>query len=196
MNSSMSKYSKSTKVNKKYCNLNTAETLAKFNSIYSDATVISKGNPRLSNISYIIEDEKIIIEKILTNKYKAFEVLENLEANDNEESLSSVKQSKKTLYVSKSDGKLLKCFIRDLTVPKLNFSKITQKYQKRKLNIKEIKSQKDLLSENNEKEKKFNVSFDDKSRHHHRHRHHRHHHHHHHHHHDGDDKDKETKLKS
>ena len=194
MNSSKSKYSKSTKVNKKYCNLNTAETLAKFNSIYSDATVISKGNPRLSNISYIIEDEKIIIEKILTNKYKAFEVLENLEANDNEEYLSSVKQSKKTLYVSKSDGKLLKCFTRDLTVPKLNFSKITQKYQKRKLNIKEIKSQKDLLSENNEKEKKFNVSFDDKSRHHHRHRHHRHHHHHHHHHHDGDDK--ETKLKS
>ena len=194
MNSSKSKYSKSTKVNKKYCNLNTAETLAKFNSIYSDATVISKGNPRLSNISYIIEDEKIIIEKILTNKYKAFEVLENLEANDNEEYLSSVKQSKKTLYVSKSDGKLLKCFTRDLTVPKLNFSKITQKYQKRKLNIKEIKSRKDLLSENNEKEKKFNVSFDDKSRHHHRHRHHRHHHHHHHH--DGDDKDKETKLKS
>ena len=114
-----------------------------------------------------------VVNLIFNNKNKAFEALESLILNDNEDNIK-IKRHK---YKSKSNKnmnnrdrnktakKALK--IEDIPVPKLDFTKIYEKYNNKKLKIRKIS----IMSDDEKNTKKMDKIDNPKRHHHHKHHH-------------------------
>ena len=114
-----------------------------------------------------------VINLIFNNKNKAFEALESLILNDNENNIKIKRhkyksKSNKNIYNrerNKTAGKLLK--IEDIPVPKLDFTKIYNKYNNKKLKIRKIS----LTSDDEKNTKKMDKIDKPNIHHHHKHHH-------------------------
>ena len=114
------------------------------------------------------------INELFNKKYKAFEALESLLLNDDVNNKEIKKQkhkskSNKNLInknINKTVGKSLKTEI--ISIPKLDFTRIYEKYYSKKLLIQEIEIMSDGETKNNKKSLKYGHGHHHNKQHHHK----------------------------
>ena len=154
----------------------------KYMNLESDNNIKFSSFKKNSDNKYLFETltNSNGINELFNKKYKAFEALESLLLNDNVhnkeiEVKKPKSKSNKNLVNrdrNKTVGKSLKTEI--ISVPKLDFTRIYEKYSSKKLLIKEI----EILSDDDKKEtKKDKKNINNEQGQGHGHHHHKHHHH-------------------